>query len=1147
MKTKSRNLLTVILAVLCAAAVALGIGFLLPKAEKINASAVTISPSYSLINIDSSYSPGPYIHDGYTLGNQAGEGAASINLTQGYMRFSISVTVPAYTEYTVSYDFRVMIGLNGSFINGGSNVVVEANLFRYEDASYSTRCSSLPDFSKTASLCNADKFSFSQCTVSNLIFANNDSTSKVFKTYFSLEGGPTFKSESCRSGFGIALNPTTSTAVVSGISEPEVRAGDALTVTYDGDPHTVNFTYAKETETADLDGNMVKYKAYNAVLVTIDALNSSGISTSNYTLTCSDGVGSITATDAGTYKVKFNIKSGAACEWGMEGGGTGEKTIVLTINKKDPTVNPDIGIGPFYANNSLTTDVSITTTAGDTPGTIAWDSGQTLAAGTNNYGWTFTPTDTNNYNSPKTGTASITVAGIEIDHITATFNQGSNKYYTSSSLDDMKARLAVDKVYNDSTTARLADADYSLGVDGGGALVAGTNTILVTYTSSSSETPGATDFTDTFTVEITAVEITAITATFNPGSNDIYLSNSLDYLNHYLTVTGTYNDGSTKTLTTSDYSITDPAALALGTVTVTVASTEDSNITDTFTVNVIPDIVPVALPLPETNAYTYSGEELDAVGALTTLTDEQVVKYLDVSGTATARRAGEYTAKFKIKDEFINAGTVSWDTSNLNSLDGVTVSSDGNSVEFKWTILKAKVAATWDEEECVWVPVIVGTLAETTEPDFLTQTYTNSDGKAFTNRSKLAGGRTYQVTAAINAKYADNFELDEPTQTLINSGSETYTYTPEYKPSIWEKIVAFFKANWLWFLIALAAIILLIIIIVVAKKCHKTKEQKEEIKARKEEERRRKEEERLRREEERRLQQERLEEERRLQREKLEAEREMARAKQEAELEKIRAQAQAQAGLAGAGMASMAMAQQPAQQIPPVQQVQSVDNELLREMRQQMAELRADNKATQAQLQAMQNSQNLQQQMPQPMQQPMYQQYPQYPMYQQPIMPQYGGNDLAMARMEAQLNAMQAEQRARYDAEQRIELAAMRAESHVDRDSRHSVDLAAMREHINGHNYNRVPDYSQQSYNQPNSMDMMGALVAATLRNMANGELAATQSVPELPQKTETTTPAAKYPSDAVITTTTTVDTTKNKPIRREEDFDVDGFYDTFE
>ncbi|MDE7453768.1 MAG: hypothetical protein K2N22_05100 [Clostridia bacterium] len=939
------------------------------------------------------------------------------------------------------------------------------------------------------------------------------------------------------------LDLDSSTVEATKLSKPTTN--DTLEMDYDEKPHTVNVTYADEVDSTDVDDKDHSYTTgYKNVKVTVEAKDFDGKAINDYTITpenLSEATGSVslTATNAGTYTIKFELTSSAKSN-GIEWDGNADP-ITLTINKVDPKVNPKVGKGPWYTTNDLVKDIKIETSEGDTDGKISWDASQTLSSGTKNYGWTFKPTDSRNYND-KSDTESITVEGLKITGIEAEFEQDGSVFYTSDSLDSLKANLVVTKKYNDEEKDEvITDPSlYTLSVPGN-KLTEGTVTVTVKYRSGLDETPAKASFEATFEVEITAVELESFKAEFDPNGNDIYLSNSLSDLNQYLTVTGTYNDGSTKTLTTSDYSLTDPAALSLGNVTVTVTSTEDNNITDTFNVNVIPDIVPVALPLPETNPYTYSGEELDAVGALTTLTDEQVVKYLDVSGTATARRAGEYTAKFKIKDEFINAGTVSWDTSNLSSLDGVTVSADGNSVEFKWTILKAKIAATWDEEECVWVPVIVGTLAETTEPDFLNQTYTNSDGKAFTNRSKLAGGRTYQVTAAINAKYADNFELDEPTQTLINSGSETYTYTPEYKPSIWEKIVAFFKANWLWFVIALAAIILLIIIIVVAKKCHKTKEQKEEIKARKEEERRRKEEERLRREEERRLQQERLEEERRLQREKLEAEREMARAKQEAELEKIRAQAQA--GLAGAGMASMAMAQ-PQQQAMPVPQVQTVDNELLKEMRQQMAELRADNKATQAQLQAMQNNQQQAMQMPQPMQ---YQQYPQYPYQQMPMMPQYGGNDLAMARMEAQLNAMQAEQRARYDAEQRIELAAMRAESHVDRDSRHSVDLAAMREHINGHNYNRVPDYSQQSYNQPNSMDMMGALVAATLRNMANGELAVTQSVPELPQKTEQSPQSAKYPSDAVITTTTTVDTTKNKPIRREDEFDVDGFYDTFE
>ncbi len=474
-----------------------------------------------------------------------------------------------------------------------------------------------------------------------------------------------------------------------------------------------------------------------------------------------------------------------------------------------------------------------------------------------------------------------------------------------------------------------------------------------------------------------------------------------------------------------------------------------------------------------------------------------------------------------------------------------SVSGDETVANYEWKITPyALKASSWNlkgKEGAVYN--IPAELTDGLDVDINYLYHPDKNSSPLGDGESLTAGSTYFVKAQLIGADRDNFVFEDSNTTT----SDFATYkVPQSGAAVALNAIKGFMTRivaglpvWAWLLIALALIILLIIIIVVAKKRHKTKEQREEIKARKEEEKARKEEERQRREEERRLQQERLEEERRLQREKLEAERELARAKQEAELEKIRAQA----GMAGAGMATMAMAQQPTQQaMPPIQQVQTVDNDFVKEMREQMAELRADNKATQEKLAAMQNNQ--QQAMPAPMM-PTYQAMPtQYPMYQQPMMPQYGG-DPTLARLEAQLNAMQAEQRARYDAEQRIELAAMRAEQHVDRDSRHSVDLAAMREHFNGKmGYTNLPDYSQ-----PNSIEALGAIVAAALKNMANGETAATQ-VPELPQKAEQE-PVAKYPSDAVITTTTTVDTTKNGAIRRsrdeEENFDVDGFYDSID
>ena len=188
---------------------------------------------------------------------------------------------------------------------------------------------------------------------------------------------------------------------------------------------------------------------------------------------------------------------------------------------------------------------------------------------------------------------------------------------------------------------------------------------------------------------------------------------------------------------------------------------------------------------------------------------------------------------------------------------------------------------------------------------------------------------------------------------------------------------------------------------------------------------------------------------------------------------------------------------------------------------------------------------------------PQYYQPQQMPMPMQMPMPQQNSDGGALARLEAQINAMQAEQRAHYDAEQRAELAAMRAEQHVDRESRNSIELAAMREQLRGGYNGGIPDYSvahgQQNYPaQTNAMDMLGALVVAALKNIATGEKPAPATT-AIPQNVEESTQSthAQYPSDAVITTTTTVDTTKTKPVMRtrEEDanFDVDGFYDKFE
>ncbi|MDE7264671.1 MAG: hypothetical protein K2N52_00150, partial [Clostridia bacterium] len=248
----------------------------------------------------------------------------------------------------------------------------------------------------------------------------------------------------------------------------------------------------------------------------------------------------------------------------------------------------------------------------------------------------------------------------------------------------------------------------------------------------------------------------------------------------------------------------------------------------------------------------------------------------------------------------------------------------------------------------------------------------------------------------------------------------------------------------------------------------------------------------------------RREEERQLQREKLEAERELAKAKQEAELEKIRAQAGM--GMVGAGMATMAM-QQPAQQAT------------------------AQQPAQQPQMQ----SQSVQQM---PIQMPM-----QMPM-QQPVQAAQasGGMNASemMAMMFAQLAGMKADNADKEIAALKSdkEITALKTEIEIMK-----LKMEQLKESKSVQPVDGKPELTPE---------FLGAVIASAMRS--NGVLPQTAPVAELPQQiSENASVNCEYPPDAVITTTTTVDTTtKPQPRRTErgakdEFMDVDGFYDKFE
>ncbi|MDE6868235.1 MAG: hypothetical protein K2J83_03730, partial [Clostridia bacterium] len=250
----------------------------------------------------------------------------------------------------------------------------------------------------------------------------------------------------------------------------------------------------------------------------------------------------------------------------------------------------------------------------------------------------------------------------------------------------------------------------------------------------------------------------------------------------------------------------------------------------------------------------------------------------------------------------------------------------------------------------------------------------------------------------------------------------------------------------------------------------------------------------------------RKEEERQMQREKLEAERELAKAKQEAELEKIRAQAGfAGMGMAGAGMASMAMQQASPQPQPqqPMQMQQPVQ---------------------QPQMQA----QTVQQM---PMQMPVQ-------MPSQAAQPSGGMNvSEMMAMMFAQFAGMKAD-----NADK--EIAALKSDKEITA-LKTEIEIMKLK-------MEQLKDSkSVQSVDGKHELtpEFLGAVIASAMRS--NGVLPQPAPVAELPQQTaENTSVNCEYPPDAVITTTTTVDTTQKQPARRnergvkDEFMDVDGFYE---
>ena len=149
-----------------------------------------------------------------------------------------------------------------------------------------------------------------------------------------------------------------------------------------------------------------------------------------------------------------------------------------------------------------------------------------------------------------------------LSSISVVFTQGSTVIYDTDELYSLKQYLTVTAAYSDGTSREVTN--YTLD----GSLTAGTSAITVAYNKKIA----------TFNVTVTHQEkiLESISAVFN-SSASITTNNVLDDLRPHLTVTATYSDSTTNTV--SNYTLS--GSLNVGTNTITVAY---GGMTTTFTV-----------------------------------------------------------------------------------------------------------------------------------------------------------------------------------------------------------------------------------------------------------------------------------------------------------------------------------------------------------------------------------------------------------------------------------------------------------------------------------------------------------------------------------------------------------------------------------
>lgn len=207
--------------------------------------------------------------------------------------------------------------------------------------------------------------------------------------------------------------------------------------------------------------------------------------------------------------------------------------VTVTVVKADPVVNVEVS-GDFVVDKLLGTDIVISLAEGSTEGTVTWDNeGSALVLGNNDCAWTFTPSDTTNYNTA-TGVYKISAAKGKVTSVEVSGDFKKNyKVGETFNPEGMIVTVNYEGLESEQVTGYTVTPEV---------MKYGTTSVTVTYGGVSTVVEGI----EVTKYEIAKPEIPTLTFEYNAKEQGIGVVSTEDY-----TVEGT-----TSAVNKGEYSVT---------------------------------------------------------------------------------------------------------------------------------------------------------------------------------------------------------------------------------------------------------------------------------------------------------------------------------------------------------------------------------------------------------------------------------------------------------------------------------------------------------------------------------------------------------------------------------------------------------------